>query len=191
MPESASADAADTGGASDDYGGLFGAFPYAFRHSDSRLFRLYVVVGGLLAAVLSLAFTIAFVLAISQSVGLATGGLSSFVRAFVVFVGFLVVTPLVAPVLFVARHHRRVDNDRAYDRALAVAGFAFALSLYLAVVASMPPEFVLDGETVARPAPSGLFAPVVAVLYAIPPVAAPLVPTVVAVAGYLVHRAMR
>ena len=191
MSESATTDAADASGASDDYGGLFGAFPYAFRHSDSRLFRLYVVVGGLLAGVLTLGFAIAFALAIAQSVGLAAGGLSSFVRAFVVFVGFLVVTPLVAPVLFVARHHRRVGNDSAYDRALAVAGFAFAVSLYLAVVASMPPEFVLDGEPVARPAPSGLFAPVVAVLYAVPAVAAPVIPAVVAAAGYLVHRAMR
>jgi hypothetical protein len=191
MPESASADATDASGTGDGYGGLFGAFPYAFRHSDSRLFRLYAVVGGLLAGVLTLAFAIAFALAIAQSVGLAAGGLSSFVRAFVVFVGFLVVTPLVAPVLFVARHHRRVGNDPAYDRALAVAGFAFALSLYLAVVASMPPEFVLDGEPVARPAPSGLFAPLVAALYAVPPIAAPLIPAGVAVGGYLVHRTMR
>ena len=189
MTESASADAA--GEAGDDYGGLFGAFPYAFRHSDSRLFRLYVVVGGLLAAVLSLAFLSAFALAIAQSVGLAAGGLSSFVRAFVVFVGFLVVAPLVAPVLFVARRHRRVGNDPSYDRALALAGFAFAVSLYLAVVASMPPTFVLDGETVSRPPPSGLFAPLVTVLYAIPPVASPVIPAVVAAAGYLVHRAMR
>ncbi|WP_255197151.1 hypothetical protein [Halorarius litoreus] len=187
MTESASADTA----VPKEYGGLFGAFPYAFRQSESRLFKLYAVVGGLLAALLSLAFLSAFALAIAQSVGLAAGGTASFVRAFVVFVGFLVVAPLVAPVLFVARHHRRVGNDPRYDRALAAAGFAFAVSLYLAVVASMPPTFVLDGETVSRPPPSGLFAPLIAVLYAIPAVAAPAIPAVVAVAGYLVHRAMR
>lgn len=190
MSEHAAAES-DESEQADDYGGLFGAFPYAVRHSDSRLFTLYAVGGGLLAAFLTLGFAIAFTLAIAQSVGLAAGGLSSFVRAFVLFVGFLVVTPLLGPVLFVARHHRRVGNDLAYDRALALAGFAYAVSLYLAVVASMPPEFVLDGETVARPAPSGLFAPVVAVLYAVPSIAAPVIPAVVAAAGYLVHRAMR
>lgn len=175
----------------DGYGGLFGAFPYAFRASESRLFRLYAVVGGLAALLLALAFAISFLISIAQSAGLSQGGVTSFVRAFVVLVGFLVVLPLVAPVLLVARRHRRTGSDVRYDRALAAAGFLFVLSLYLGVVASMPETFVLDGETVARPEPSGLFAPVIAVLYAIPPIASPLVPAVAAALVYLAHRFYR
>jgi hypothetical protein len=58
---------------------------------------------------------------------------------------------------------------------VAVGGYAFLLSLYLTAIASMPETFVLDGETVTRPPASGLFAPVLSLLYAIPPAASPLV----------------
>ena len=51
---------------------------------------------------------------------------------------------------------------------MAVLGYAFLVSLYLAAIISMPESFTLDGETVTRPQPSGLTAPIVAVLYAIP-----------------------
>lgn len=173
------------------YGGLLGAFPYAFRRSGSRLFRLYTVLGGLLALVLGLAFAVSFVISIAQSAGLSQGGIGSFVRSFVLLVGFLVVLPLLAPVLLVARRHRRTGSDPTYDRALAAAGFCYVLSVYLGVVASMPAEFVLDGEPVTRPEPSGPFAPVVALLYAVPPVASPLVPALAAAVIYLAHRATR
>jgi hypothetical protein len=175
----------------DGYGGLFGAFPYAFRASESRLFRAYVVLGGLVALLLALGFTVSFLISIAQSAGLSQGGLASFVRSFVVLVGFLVVLPLVGPVLLVARRHRRTGSDGSYDRALAAAGFLFVLSLYLGVVASMPETFVLDGETVTRPDPSGIFAPVVAVLYAIPSIASPIVPAAAAALIYLAHRRYR
>jgi hypothetical protein len=173
------------------YRGLFGAFPYAFRRSDSRLFRAYVAVGGLAALVLGVGFGLAFVVSVAQSTGLATGGTDSFVRTFVLFVGFLVVLPVLGPVLLVARHHRRTGADLRYDRALATVGFVYLASLYLTVVASMPPAFVLDGETVTRPAPAGLFAPVIALLYAVPAVAAPFIPVAVAAVGWLVHRRLR
>jgi len=173
------------------YSGLFGAFPYAFRRSNSQLFRAYVVVGGLLAGLLGVAFGLAFVVSVAQSTGLATGGTSSFVRAFVLLVGFLVVLPVLAPVLLVARHHRRAGGDARYDRALAAAGVVYLASLYLFVVASMPPEFVLDGESVTRPEPSGLSAPVVTVLYAIPPIASPVVPLASAALLWSVHRRYR
>jgi len=175
----------------DGYSGLFGAFPYAFRASESRLFRAYVVLGGLVALLLALGFTVSFLISIAQSAGLSQGGLASFVRSFVVLVGFLVVLPLVGPVLLVARRHRRTGSDGSYDRALAAAGFLFVLSLYLGVVASMPETFVLDGETVTRPDPSGIFAPVVAVLYAIPSIASPIVPAAAAALIYLAHRRYR
>lgn len=175
----------------DDYGGLLGAFPYAFRASGSTLFRVYVAVGGLLALVLSVAFGISFLTSIAGSVGLAAGGTSSFVRSFVVLAGFLVVLPLLAPVIFAARDRRRTGGSDRHDAAVGLAGFGYALSLYLGLVASMPPSFVLDGERVTRPAPSGLVAPVVDLLYALPPLAAPLIPLAAAVMVYLVHRRFR
>jgi hypothetical protein len=188
--EGTGADGSEAGEA-DGYGGLFGAFPYAFRASESRLFRAYVVLGGLVALLLALGFTVSFLISIAQSAGLSQGGLASFVRSFVVLVGFLVVLPLVGPVLLVARRHRRTGSDGSYDRALAAAGFLFVLSLYLGVVASMPETFVLDGETVTRPDPSGIFAPVVAVLYAIPSITSPIVPAAAAALIYLAHRRYR
>jgi hypothetical protein len=186
MTETAAASGDDSA-----YGGLFGAFPYAFRRSDSRLFRAYVVVGGLLAGLLGVAFGLAFVVSVAQSTGLATGGTSSFVRTFVLLVGFLVVLPVIAPVLLVARHHRRAGGDVRYDRALAAAGVGYLASLYLFVVASMPPEFVLDGEPVTRTEPSGPAAPLIAVLYAIPSVASPIVPLAAAALLWGVHRRYR
>lgn len=173
------------------YRGLFGAFPYAFRHTGSRLFRAYVVLGGFAALVLGLGFGLAFIVSVAQSTGLATGGTDSFVRTFVLFIGFLVVLPVLAPVLLVARQHRRAGGNLRYDRALATVGFLYLTSLYLTVVASMPPTFVLDGETVTRPAPAGLTGPVIAVLYAVPSVAAPLIPVLVAAGGWVVHRRYR
>ena len=175
----------------DDYGGLFTAFPYAFRQSDSRLFRLYTVVGGLFALLLGIVFVFAAIVSISQSAGLATGGTDAFVRTFVVIVGFAVVVPVVAPVLLVARRHRREGSKPTYDRALAVAGLVYLLSLYLLLVASIPESFVLDGETVTRPPATGPFAPVLSLLYAIPPVGSPAIPIAVAAAGWLTHRRYR
>ena len=175
----------------DDYSGLLTAFPYAFRHSDSRLFRLYAVVGGLFAALLGIVFALAAIISISQSAGLAVGGTDAFVRTFVVIVGFVVVVPVVAPVLLVARRHRREGSDPAYDSALAVAGLVYLLSLYLMLVASIPETFTLDGETVPRPPATGLFGPVLSLLYAIPPIASPVIPVVAAAAGWLVHRRYR
>lgn len=194
--EDASTDAAgragrDGDGRFDGYRGLFGAFPYAFRRSDSWLFRLYVLFGGALALVLGLAFLVSFAVSIAGSTGLAAGGTTSFVRAFVVLVGFLVVLPLVAPVLFVARRHRRTGSDVRYDRTLAAAGLVFVGSLYFGAIASMPPEFVLDGQAISRPPPSGPLAPIVSVLYAVPAVASPAVPALGAAVVYLAHRRYR
>lgn len=171
----------------DAYSGVFGAFPYALRSSDSRLFRSYVLVGGLLALLLALGFGLALVVQVANTTG-GTGGTFTFSRAFFIFVGLFVVAPLLAPVLFVARRHRRDGSHPTYDRAMAVMGFLFVLSLYLGLVASIPPTFVLDGETVTRDDPGGVTGPVVAVLYALPEWASPLVPALVGVAMYVVHR---
>ncbi|MFB6118797.1 hypothetical protein [Halosegnis sp.] len=162
------------------YGGLLGAFPYAFRHSKSTVFRVYVVAGGLLAALVAVLFGLGTVVSIANSTGLATGGTSSFVRTFVLLVGFLTVLPLVAPVLLVARRHRRTGGSLAYDRALALAGFGVAIGLYLSLVVSVP-------ESQQEPV-TGLLGPVVAALYALPAPLAVLPPLVAAVLVYLAHR---
>jgi hypothetical protein len=157
------------------YGGILGAFPYAFRESDSPLFRSYVVVGALAAALLSFVFLLAVIVVFGQTAGVR-GGSFTLSRSFVALVGLLAVLPVVAPVLLVARARRRDEpTGEWYEPLLALGGYLFLLSLYLALVASMPETFVLDGETVTRPAPSGAFAPVVALLYAVPPAASPLV----------------
>ncbi|MFC7228261.1 hypothetical protein N0B31_12675 [Salinirubellus salinus] len=186
MTETASGEA---GGPPEDdgYGGVFGAYPYAFRRSDSRLFRAYALVGGLLALSLALLFGFALVVQVAQTLG-GPGGTFTFARALFILVGLLVVAPLMAPVLFVARNHRRTGSDARYDRLLGGSGFLFVVSLYLGITASIPPEFVLDGETVARPAPSGLTAPLVELLYAVPEVAAPAIPFAAALLVYFTHR---
>lgn len=131
--------AGDASADRDAYGGLPGAYVYAFRRSGSALFRAYVLLGGGLAALVAVLFGIALIVTVANSLGAAAGsGTFSFVRAFVLFVGLLVVFPLVAPVVLVARRHRRGGSTVAYDRALAAGGFAVAAGLYLAAVLSRP-----------------------------------------------------
>lgn len=169
------------------YDGVFGAFPYAFRSSDSRLFKLYVVASALAIGLIALFVGAALVVLIGQTAAVR-GGTLTLSRSFYILVGLLVVLPAIAPTLLVARRHRR-GNDASprHEAALAIAGFVFLLSIYLGVVASMPETFTLDGEMVTRPPPRGAFAPVVAVLYAIPPVFAWSVPLAGAALVGLAH----
>lgn len=173
-----------TADAGDDsaYGGILGAYPYTFRTSDSRLFRLYVVVGGLLTLLLSIGFAISLLGVIANTAG-AGGGTFSFVRAFVITVGLVVVFPLIAPVILVARRYRRDRGTMEYDYALAASGFVYTLSLYLAALVSAPAEL--------RDPPAGLFAPVFEVLYALPRFAAVVFPIAAVALMYLAHRRLR
>jgi len=153
----------------DAYGGILGAFPYAFRRSGSTLFRAYVVVGGGLAGLVAVLFGFALINVVANSLGAAAGaGTFSFVRAFFVVVGLLVVFPLIAPVILVARRHRRGGSTVAYDRALAAGGFAVAVGLYLLAVLSRP---------------AGLFG--------LPRVAGLVPPAAAALAVYALHRRYR
>ncbi|WP_458187461.1 hypothetical protein [Haladaptatus sp. NG-WS-4] len=129
---------ADTAG--EDYSGLLGAFRYSFRTSESSIFRLYVVVSFLLGAVLGFVLVLAliqwFVGTLGQSALVTTS------NAFLGVVAIFVLGPLFAPVLFVARRHRRDETTgSAYDTLLAVAGFVFVVSLYVGLVISVPPQF--------------------------------------------------
>lgn len=154
------------------YSGLLGTFPYAYRMSDSRLFRSYVLLGGLFALLVALLFVFALIVVTFRTLG-GGGGTLTFSRAFVLLVGILVVLPLVAPVILVARRHRRSGSDSRYDTALAAGGFLFIGSLYVAVIVSTPPA--------QQEAPPELLAPVVGFLYSqsrvaglLPPLAAGL-----------------
>ena len=187
MAEPSATDAPDAGGDGETYGGVLGAFPYAFRASDSVLFRLYVLVGGVFALLAVLVFGAALVVQVANTLG-GPGGTFTFSRTLFVLLGLFVVAPLVAPILLVARRHRRAGSDTRYDALLAAAGVLFVVSLYLGLVASIPPEFALDDEVQVRPPPSGPFAPLVELLYAIPSVGAPAVPLLGAALILLVHR---
>ncbi|MFB6304803.1 MAG: hypothetical protein ABEH47_06530 [Haloferacaceae archaeon] len=167
----------------DGYGGVVGAFPYALRTSDSWLFRSYAVVSALVGAVVAFLFAAGVVRLIAATSGVG-GGTLTLSRAFFVVVGLAVVVPVVAPTLLVARRHRRgTSRDGRYDAALAAAGYAFLLSLYLGLLVASPAAF----ETV----PDGPAAPLVAALYALPR-AAGVVPPLLGAAGIaLAHRSYR
>ncbi|MFD1598758.1 hypothetical protein [Halobellus rarus] len=173
------------------YDGVFGAFPYAFRSSESRLFKLYVIASALVIGLITLFVGIAVVVLIGQTAAVQ-GGQLTLSRSFYVVVGLLVVLPAIAPVLIVARRRRKTETSSPrHEAALAATGFVFLLSLYLGLVASMPETFALDGETVTRPQPSGLFAPLIAGLYAIPSVFSWTVPLAGALLVGLAHRLFR
>ena len=181
MTEAAGGDTTTEEGTGDEdaYGGVLGAFPYAIRASESRLFKTYGVVGGLLAAIIGFMFTLSLVGVVASTTGTA-GGTFSFSRAFIIFVGMLVVFPLMAPILSVARRHRRSASTPQYDAAVGLGGYVFILSLYLALLLSIPPE--------QQTPVSGATAPVVQTFYDLPAISGLVPPTVAAGLLYLVHR---
>lgn len=164
----------------DDYAGILGAFPYAFRRSDSRLLRSYVVVGGLVTLLVALLFAAAVVGVIAGTDG-GRGGSLTLSRAFFAVVGLFVVVPLVAPVLLAARRHRRIGADVACDAALALSGYAFVLALYVGLVVSVPPA--------QQTTPTGPLAPVASALFAVPGRFGVVPPLVAAALVPLVYRA--
>ncbi len=164
----------------DSYRGVFGAIPYAIRHTDSWTMRVYGVVGTLAAALVTVVVTLALVVWMGETADME-GGLFLFSRSLYVVVGFAAVAPLIAPMLFVARRHRRDDPVAdGYDRFLAYSGFLFLVSLYVGMVISAPAD-LRD--------PSGSV--VVNALYALPPLAGLVPPVLAGVLVFLVHRRLR
>lgn len=161
----------------DEYSGLLGAFPYAFRRSQSTAFRLYAVASGLLGAFVAGLIVLTLVVWIANPVGLVGE------RAFLGVIAIFLFGPLFAPVLLVARRHRRGRGDPRYDRGLAVAGFVFVLTLWVGLVVSVPPGQQAE--------PTGLFAPVAAALYSLPQSASLLPPLFGAVGILVAHRLLR
>lgn len=128
------------GGDPDAYGGLLGAFPYAARASESWLFRAYVLVAALLAGLLTLLFGLSLLALVAGTAGMR-GGSATLSRAFFVLVGLFVVAPIVAPVLLVARRHRRrpAPPSARHDAGFAVSGLLFLVGLFLGVAMTVPP----------------------------------------------------
>jgi hypothetical protein len=167
----------------DGYRGVFGAFPYAFRRSDSLVFRSYVLVGALVALATTVLFGAGLVVLIAQTAAIEGGSLT-LSRAFYTVVGLFVVAPLVAPVLLVARRHRRAEgHDARYDLALSLAGYLFVASLYVGLVITVP----ADQQTAPPPA----VASIVETLYALPQIAGVVPPLVAAGVIVAAHRLLR
>jgi hypothetical protein len=171
----------------DDYGGVLGAFPYAIRRSDSWLFRSYAAVAALVAAVTTLIVASGVVVLVAETAAVR-GGTFTFSRSLYVVVGLFVVAPVVAPVLLVARRHRRGGDagGTPYDLALGAAGYLFVLSLYAGLVVTVPPT--------QQPPPTGVLAPlspVVRLLYDLPQVYGVVPPLLGAVLIVAVHRLVR
>lgn len=161
------------------YSGLMGAFPYAFRHSESWLFRSYTLIGGLLALVVALLFVLALVVLVAATTS-GPGGTFTVSRAFFIVVGLFVVAPLLAPVLLVARRHRHDSADRREDALLALSGYFFVGSLYLGLLISVPSE--------QQTTPVGALAPVVEFLYALPALFGLLPPLLAVVVMAMIQR---
>lgn len=173
---------ADSDADADAYRGLPGAFVYAFRRSDSWLFRCYVLVGAALSLAIGLVFALGVIVLVANTTG--PGGTLSLSRSFFVLVGLLIVLPIVAPVLLVARRHRRgIGDDARYDRRLAVTGVLFVASVYVGLIVSTPPEQRVDVGNAS--------APIVEALYALPAIAGLVPPVVAAALIYVVHRRSR
>lgn len=167
----------------DGYNGVFGAFPYAFRTTDSWLLRVYVVVSALAGAAISLLVVLGIVVLFGQTASLQGGSLT-LSRAFYVVVGLLIVGPVLAPVLFVARRHRRGEDERTeYDFVLALTGYLFLASLYVGLVITVPAN--------QQTAPTGALAPAVRFLYDLPQLYGLVPPFVCAALIWIAHTTYR
>jgi len=154
----------------DSYRGVFGAIPYAIRETESWTMRVYGVIGTLAAGLIATVVTLALVVWMAETANVQ-GGTFLFSRSLYVIAGFAAVAPLLAPLLFVARRHRRDDPVKpGYDRTLALGGFLFLCSLYVGLIISAPAELrdptdsVLLGALYGLPQLAGVVPPVLAAL---------------------------
>ena len=160
------------------YRGLPGALRFSFRRSDSRVFKSYVIIGGLVAAFIAILLLFGLVGVVAETLGASE--LVTPVRSFYLLIGILLVAPILAPVLLVARRHRRATSTPEYDARLALGGYLFIGAVYVGLVISTPP-----GQQVQVEGPHG---PVVSVLYGIPAILGLLPPIAAAVGIWAIHR---
>jgi len=156
------------------YSGLVGAYRYAFRRSGSVLFRAYVLVSALVGAFVSLLLVFGLI-----SWAATPGQFGE--RALLGVIGVLVLAPLFAPVLIVARRYRLAPDRPTGDRSLALSGVGFLAAIFLML-------FISDPESHAAPAPLDA---IVAVLDSLPAIYALVPPVASALGIYLAVRVTR
>lgn len=122
----------------DEYRGFAGAIRSAFRRSDSHLFRAYVAVSVVVGAFAAALLLLGVVTWLADPAPLGQ-------RALLGVVAIAVLVPLFAPVLVVARRHRRDTGDGRADAVLGLAGFGFVLAVYLALLISDPNAHDVSG----------------------------------------------
>lgn len=145
---------------------LAGAVRYGLYGADSWALRTYALAGTLVAA-----FAATLVVLAVPGWAAATAGGGALERVAVGFLGLfglVLVAGAVLPLLLVDR--RRRGDRPEHQRAFGVAGWAYLLSLYLALLASAPPEL--------RSEPAGPIAPAVEAVYALPRVSGVAFPVV-------------
>lgn len=131
------------------------ALRHAVLGAEAWTLRSYAVVATLVGAFVSVLFLLAFPEWVLQT---DAGPLQRVGRAFLVLLGLGVVAAMLAPVLFVDRRRRSGRPQR--QLAFGLAGYAYLLSLYLALLASAPAN--------ARSEPQGAIAPIVELFYELP-----------------------
>lgn len=122
-----------------DYRGLPGAFVFAFRRSDSLVFRAYAVTSAVVGAF------VAVVLLLGLVSWLASPATPFGQQALLAVIGVLLLLPLFAPVLVVARRHRHDVGGRRPDALVGLAGFGVVLAVYLALLVSDPNPHEVSG----------------------------------------------
>jgi hypothetical protein len=160
---------------------LIGSFRRVFAETDSRLLQLYVLVSALLGGLVALLLLLALPVWIFNTAG--GSELATFSRAFLVVGGVLLLAVLAAPVVFSARRHARGTANWRTDYMLAVSGYLFVLSLYLALIVSAPPD--------QRGTPPAVVAPAVEFLYSLPATYAVTPPLLAALLIVVVHQFAR
>ncbi len=119
------------------YGGLLTALPFAFRRSNSTVFRVYLLLGGFVGLFVTLIFGLGTLVLLDSMAGVAAGVIT-FTPALYLLIWLAIVAPLLTPPLLVARRHRLGNPSRRYDCWIAVAGFCFVGLLYCGAVIALP-----------------------------------------------------
>lgn len=120
------------------YSGLVGAYLYAVRGSQSWIFRSYVVASAVVGVYIALLLLLGLISWIGSPVAFGE-------RAFLGVIALFLLVPLFAPVLVAARRRRRGVPDTQAERWLALGGFAFVVSIWLAMFISDPSDHAIGG----------------------------------------------
>lgn len=156
---------------------VVGALRWAVVDGDSWLFRSYAVVAGLLGVFVGTMFVLALPVWVIEAGGSA---LQRIGLGLLWLIGLALLAVLVLPMLLAARRRERGRPERQV--AFGIAGYAYVGSLYLALLASAPPDL--------RDPARGPFAPVLEALYAMPAVSGAIFPIAGVVAILLVEYAL-